>query len=37
MSITTEASGRRPDVDTIVEATLDLEVDVNIEGVICGE
>jgi hypothetical protein len=36
MTITTDARGNRPDQDTTVEAQIDLLVDVNVSGVICG-
>ena len=36
MTITTDASGNRPEQDTTVEAQIDLAVDVNVGGVICG-
>lgn len=36
LDITTEANGRRPNQETTVEATIDLDVDVNVGGVICG-
>lgn len=36
MTITTEVSGSRPDQDTTVDATIELIVDVNVGGVVCG-
>ena len=36
MTITTSARGNRPDQDTTVEAHIDLLVDANIGGVVCG-
>jgi hypothetical protein len=36
MTITTDARGNRPDEDTTIEAQIDLLVDVNIGGVVCG-
>jgi hypothetical protein len=36
MDITTEARGRRPRQTTTVEATIVLDVDVNIGGAVCG-
>jgi hypothetical protein len=36
MTITTEANGQRPRQDTTIEATMGLDVDVNIGGAICG-
>lgn len=36
MTITTDARGNRPEQDTTVEAKIDIVVDVNVGGVICG-
>lgn len=36
MSITTEASGRPPAQDTTIQAQIELEVDVNVDGALCG-
>lgn len=36
MSITTNASGNQPSEDTTIEATVKLEVDVNVDGALCG-
>lgn len=36
MDITTNVQGRRPSQDTVVDARLLLDVDVNLGGVICG-
>ena len=36
MDITTEVNGRRPSNDLTVRATIDLDVDINVEGILCG-
>jgi hypothetical protein len=36
MDITTESSGQKPRQDTTIEATIGLDVDVNVGGAICG-
>lgn len=36
MTITTSVEGTRPDEETTVEATIELMVDVNVGGVVCG-
>lgn len=36
MNITTSARGRRPDQDTTIDAKITLDVDVNVDGVVCG-
>jgi hypothetical protein len=37
MSITTEAEGEAPPENRTIEATIALDVDVNVEGALCGE
>lgn len=37
IDITTEATGRPPAQDTTVEAEIELDVDVNVSGALCGE
>jgi hypothetical protein len=36
MSITTNATGNQPQQDTTIKATVKLEVDVNVDGALCG-
>jgi hypothetical protein len=36
MDITTEARGQPPDQDTTIEAEIELDVDVNVGGAVCG-
>ncbi len=36
MSVTTDVTGRRPQYETTVQATMRLDVDVNVSGVLCG-
>jgi len=37
MDITTDVNGRRPSRDLTIRATIDLDVDINVEGILCGE
>ena len=37
MDITTDVNGRRPSQDLTIRATIDLDVDINVEGILCGE
>jgi len=36
MEITTAVTGRRPNFDTVINATLDFSVDANVSGALCG-
>ena len=36
MTITSYVDGRRPDYDTVVEAQITLDVDLNVGGLLCG-
>ena len=36
MTITSDVEGRRPTYDTVIEARITLEVDLNIGGLLCG-
>ena len=36
MTITSDVDGRRPDHDTMIEATITLDVDLNVGGLLCG-
>ena len=37
MDITTDVNGKRPSRYLTIRATIDLDVDINVEGILCGE